>query len=87
MPVIKFNGSTNYNASDVAKRAQGRTVFANSLVNQKSLDNNCLNRVAAGPAATTSYDASKYINQRVGTIYTTREEAATIVVESPCKTS
>ncbi len=87
MPVIKFNGSTNYNASDVAKRAQGRTVFANSLVNQKSLDNNCLNRVAAGPAATTSYDASKYINQRVGTIYTTPAEKAIIIQESPCKTS
>ena len=86
MPVIKFNGSTNYNASDVAKRAQGRTVFADSLVSQKSLDLNCKNRVVAGPAATTSFDASKYINQRVGTIYTTPAEKATIIRESPCST-
>jgi hypothetical protein len=87
MPVIKFNGSTNYNASDVAKRAQGRTVFANSLVIQKGIDQNCKNRVAAGPATTTSFDASKYINQRIGTIYTTLAEKETIIQESPCSTS
>jgi hypothetical protein len=87
MPVIKFNGSTNYNASDIARRAQGRTVFANSLVNQKSLDNTCLNRVVAGPSAATSYSGSKIIDQRVGTIFTTGEEAAEIVLASPCTTN
>lgn len=85
MPPIKFNGTKNYNASDVAKRAQARAVFANSLVNQKSLDNNCLNRVVAGPAATTSFDASKVIDQRVGAVATTKVEAVLIVVSSPCQ--
>ena len=86
MPVIRFNGSTNYNASDIARRAQGRTVFANSLVNQKTLEKSCLNRVVSGPAAATSFDASKYINQRVGTIFTTPAEQALILTASPCKT-
>ena len=85
MPVIRFNNNANTNASDIARRAQGRAVFANSLVNQKSLDLNCLNRVAAGPAATTSFSGSKYIDQRVGTIFTTQELAAEIVVKSPCQ--
>lgn len=67
MPVIRFNGSTNYNASDIPRRVQGRAVFANSLVNQKSLDINCLNRVAAGPSAATSYSGTKITDQRVGT--------------------
>lgn len=86
MPVIRFNGSTNYNASDVARREQGRAVFANSLVNQKSLERNCLNRVVAGPSAATSYDGSKYIDQRIGTIFTTAAQAAEIVALSPCAT-
>jgi hypothetical protein len=84
MPVIKFNGSTNYNASDVARRAQARTVFADSLVNQKTIDQNCQNRVASGPAVTTSYNASKVQDQRVGAIFTTPAQAATIIAESPC---
>lgn len=86
MPVIRFNGSTNYNASDIARRAQGRTVFANSLAQQKNLEKNCLNRVVAGPAPATSYDGSKYTDQRVGTVFTTAEQAAEIVAASPCST-
>ena len=86
MPVIKFNGSTNYNASDVARRSQGRTVFADSLAQQKSLEKNCLNRVAAGPAPSTSFDGSKYTDQRVGIVFTTGEQEAAIIAASPCQT-
>ncbi len=84
MPVIKFNGSTNYNASDIPRRAQGRAVFADSLVNQKTLERGCLNRVVSGPAPATSYSGSKYIDQRVGTVFTTAEQAIEIVALSPC---
>jgi hypothetical protein len=84
MPVIRFNGSTNYNASDVARRAQARTVFADSLVKQKTLDQSCLNRIVSGPAPATSYNAGKVQDQRVGAVFTTPTQAATIVTESPC---
>lgn len=84
MPVIRYNATANTNASDLTRRTQGRAVFANSLVNQKTLDLGCTNRVASGPAATTSYDGSKYIDQRVGTIFTTPAQAAEIVLTSPC---
>ena len=84
MPVVKYNGTTNTNASEVIRRAKARTAFANQLINTKTLDQQCLNRVAAGPAATTSYDGTKYIDQRLGAIFTTPEQAATIVETSPC---
>ena len=84
MPPVRFNGSTNYNASDVAKRAQARTIFANSLVNQKTIDQSCLNRVVSGPAAATSYSPNKVADQHVGAIFTTQREAVEIVAESPC---
>lgn len=84
MPVVRYNNTSNTNASQVTRRAQGRAVYANSLVNQKSLDLNCLNRVAAGPAATTSYDGAKYMDQRVGNVFTTPVQAAQIVATSPC---
>jgi hypothetical protein len=84
MPVIRYNNTANYNASDIARRAQGRAVYANALVNQKSLDQACLNRVVAGQAAATSYSGSKYIDQRVGTVFTTPEQSAQIVLTSPC---
>ena len=87
MVVVKFNGTTNYRASNVTQRTQARTVFANSLVNQKSLDLPCQNRVAAGPAPTTSFSASKIMEQHVGAVATTPAEAALIVQQSPCKQS
>lgn len=86
MPPIKFNGSRNYNASDVTRREQARTVYANALVNQKSLDNNCLNRVVAGPSAATSYSGYKISDQRLGAVFTTPAQSAQIVVFSPCQT-
>jgi hypothetical protein len=86
MPVIRFNNATNYNASDIARRAQGRAVYANSLVNQKTLEKSCLNRVVAGPAATTSYSGATYIDQRVGNVFTTPAQAAEILLTSPCQT-
>lgn len=87
MPAIRFNNSSNLNASDIARRAQGRAVYANSLVNQKTLEQNCLNRVVMGPAATTSYDGMKYTDKRVGAVFTTPSEAAEILVKSPCESS
>lgn len=81
---MKYNGTTNTNASEVARQAKARATYANQLINTKTLDLNCLNRVAAGPAATTSYDGPKYIDQRVGAIFTTPVQAATIVETSPC---
>lgn len=84
MPVIRFNGSTNYNASDVARRAQGKAVYANSLVNQKTLEKGCLNRAVSGPAPATSYDGSKYTDQRVGVVFTTCEQKTEILATSPC---
>lgn len=85
MPVIRFNNTANTMASSIVRRAQGRAVFADALTRQKNLDLNCLNRVAAGPAATTSYDGSKYIDQRIGTVFTTSEQAAEIIAKSPCE--
>ncbi len=87
MPVIRFNNASNRNASDIPRRAQGRAVYANSLVNQKTLEQNCLNRVVMGPAATTSYDGMKYTDKRVGAVFTTPSQAAEILVSSPCKPS
>ena len=84
MPPIRFNGSTNYNASDVAKRSQARAVFANHLVNQKTVDQSCLNRVVSGPSAATSYSANKVADQRAGAVFTTPSQAAAIVASSPC---
>ncbi len=84
MPVVRYNNTSNTNASQVTRRAQGRAIYANSLVNQKSLEQNCLNRVAAGPAATTSFDGAKYIDQRIGNIFTTPVQASEIVLTSPC---
>ena len=84
MPVIRYNNTANTNASDIARRAKGRVVYANSLVNTKSLEQNCLNRVAAGPAATTSFDATTYYDQRVGAVFTTAVQAAEIILSSPC---
>ena len=84
MPVIRYNNTANTNASDIARRAKGRAVFANSLINTKTLEQNCLNRVAAGPAATTSFDGSTYYDQRVGAVFTTAEQAAEILLTSPC---
>jgi hypothetical protein len=86
-PVIRFNNVSNLNASDIARRAQGRAVYANSLVNQKTLEQNCLNRLVMGPAATTSYDARKYTDQRVGAVFTTPVQAAEILASSPCQPS
>ena len=86
MPPVKFNGSKNYNASDVTRREQARTVYANALTNQKSLDNNCLNRVVAGPSSATSFSAYKVSDQHTGAIFTTPAESATIVASSPCQT-
>lgn len=86
MPVIRFNGSTNYNASDVTRREQARTVYANALVNQKSLDNTCLNRVVAGPSPATSYSGIKVSDQRLGAVFTTPAQSAEIVAASPCQT-
>ena len=85
MPVIRFNNATNYNASDISRKAQGRAVYANSLVNQKTLEKSCLNRVVSGPAAATSYSGATYIDQRVGNVFTTPAQAAEILLTSPCQ--
>jgi hypothetical protein len=87
MPVIKYNNTRNTNASEVTNRAKAKTVFANALINQKTLEQNCLNRVAAGPAATTSFDGSKYYDQREGAVFTTSVQAAEILATSPCTPS
>lgn len=78
------NKNTNYNASVVTFRQQGRQIYANSLLQNKGLSEPCVNRVSAGPAATTSYSGQVIVDQRVGAINTTCAEKAQILASDPC---
>ena len=79
------NKNTNYNASVVTFKQQGKQVYANSLLYTKALSEPCPNRVVAGNAATTSYSGTVYIDQRVGAVSTTCAEKAEILASDPCK--
>lgn len=85
MPVVQFSKNKNYNASDVARRNQSRTVFTNSLVIQKSLENQCLNRVSLGLGTNASYTGGSYIDKQIGTIFTTPSQVTEILATSPCQ--
>jgi hypothetical protein len=78
------NKNTNYNASVVTFRQQGKQIYANALLYNKSLSETCTNRVVAGNAATTSYSGQTYIDQRVGAVSTTCQEKAQILASDKC---
>jgi hypothetical protein len=85
MPRILLRSpNTNQNASAATRRVQTRAIFANALVQQKTLDFNCLNRVYAGNALPTNYSGSIPGDRREGAMNTTPAEAAAIVAASPC---
>lgn len=83
--IIRFNNTSNLNASEVARRAQARAIYADALVNQKNLDKDCLNAVSAGPSAAASYSANKVTDQRLGAIFTTPAQQAEIIASSSCE--
>ena len=78
------NKNTNYNASVITFKQQGKQVYANSLLNTKSLSEPCPNRVVAGNSPNTSYSGASYIDQRVGAVATTCEEKASILASDKC---
>lgn len=84
--VIRYNNTANRDASVVAKKDQARTIYADALVAEKTLNKGCLNRVVAGPAATTSFSAMKITDQSLGAVFTTPLQQAAIVENSPCET-
>ncbi len=79
-----MNKNTNYNASVITFKQQGKQIYANSLLYNKSLSEPCVNRVVAGNAATTSYSGLVYVDQRVGATVTTCAEKAAILASDPC---
>jgi len=81
------NTNTNYNASAVTFKQQGKQVYANSLLNTKSLSEPCPNRVTAGPSPNTSYSGASYIDQRVGANATSCEEKVLILASDKCSES
>lgn len=78
------NNTTNYNASVVTFKQQGKQVYANSLLYNKSLTEPCTNRVSLGQSPNTSYSGFTYIDQRVGANVTTCEEKALILASDKC---
>lgn len=78
------NKNTNYNASVVTFKQQGKQIYANSLLYNKGLSEPCPNRVSAGPAATTSYSGQVIVNQRVGANATTCAEKVQILASDKC---
>ena len=78
------NRNTNYDASVIAFKQQGKQVYANALLYQKSLGEPCLNRVALGQSPNTSYSGTTYIDQRVGAVATTCTEKAEILASDKC---
>lgn len=78
------NKNTNYNASVVTFKQQGKQVYANSLLNTKALSEPCPNRVVAGNSSNTSYSGTSYIDQRVGAVATTCVEKAEILASDKC---
>ena len=79
------NNTTNYNASVVTFRQQGKQVYANSLLYNKGLTEPCVNRVVAGNSSNTSYSGQMYVDQRVGAVATTCEEKAQILANDKCQ--
>jgi hypothetical protein len=79
------NNTTNYNASLVAFKQQGKQVYANSLLYNKGLSEPCANRVVAGNSPNTSYSGQMYVDQRVGAVATTCEEKAQILASDKCQ--
>jgi hypothetical protein len=85
MPRILLKSpNTNQNASAATRRVQTRAIFANALVQQKTLDFNCLNRVFLGNALPTNYSGSIPGDRREGAMNTSPAESAAIVAASPC---
>jgi hypothetical protein len=78
------NKNTNYNASVVTFKQQGKQVYANSLLYNKSLAEPCKNRVVAGNSPNTSYSGTTYIDQRVGAVATSCEEKVLILASDTC---
>ena len=78
------NKNTNYNASVVTFKQQGKQVYANSLLYNKSLGEPCVNRVTATNGPNTSYTGMTYIDQRVGAVSTTCAEKAEILASDRC---
>lgn len=79
------NKNTNYNASVVTFKQQGKQVYANSLLYNKSLTEPCNNRVFAANSPNTSYSGMTYIDQRVGAVATPCEEKAVILASDKCQ--
>jgi hypothetical protein len=81
------NTNTNSNASAVTFKQQGKQVYANALLYNKSLTEPCVNRVVAGNSPNTSYSGASYIDQRVGAVATPCEEKALILASDKCSES
>lgn len=80
-----YNNNKNSNASIVAFRQQGKQVYANSLLYNKSFTESCVNRVTAANGPNTSYSGASYIDQRVGANATTCAEKADILASDKCQ--
>jgi hypothetical protein len=79
------NKNTNYNASVVTFKQQGKQVYANALLYNKSLTETCANRVVAGNSPNTSYSGTTYLDQRVGAVATPCDEKAAILASDTCQ--
>ena len=79
------NNTTNYNASVVTFKQQGKQVYANSLIYNKGFTEPCVNRVTATNGPNTSYSGQMYVDQRIGAINTTCAEKALILVSDACQ--
>ncbi len=78
------NNTTNYNASIVTFKQQGKQVYANSLLYNKSFTEPCVNRVTATNGPNTSYSGQMYVDQRVGAVTTPCAEKALILASDKC---
>jgi hypothetical protein len=78
------NKNTNYNASVVTFRQQGKQIYANALLYNKGLSEPCANRVVAGNSSNTSYSNQAYIDQRIGAVSTTCEEKTQVLSSDKC---
>ena len=78
------NRNTNYNASVVTFKQQGKQVYANSLLNTKSLTEPCGTRISLGHSPKTSYSGMTLVDQRVGAVATTCTEKAQILASDKC---
>lgn len=79
-----YNNNRNSNASVVTFQQQGKQVYANSLLYNKSLGEPCVNRVTATNGPNTSYSGMTYVDQRVGAVATTCTEKAQILASDKC---